>query len=751
MPERLAALLESTTLNGIDFVEVASDDQTNLVVHFLNTVPVTFTDVTITRGEKPPTVPVTPGAMTADPDGRPLLALTTPFAGDFSYYELRIASPELDPFYAAVRFSFKARCPSDLDCACQEPDCSPPGGPAPPIDYLAKDFDSFKRALEDYSSVAYPDWHERAEADLGVVLLELMASVGDDLSYLQDRVSAEATLPTATQRRSVTRHARLVDYEPRPNTSATVTVQVDVASGPLPAGTLVTAPAPDGGAIPFELGSGLADSTPLTADPRWNSGIEPYWWDDARRCLSKGATEMWIRGQGYGFPTAEPQLGIEGLPLLIDTAAAASIDPPIREIVHLTLSEEVTDPLFGEALTHLRWREPLAHEHDLTRTRLAGNLLPATEGRRHTERITVDAVVVRQGPNASCDDDMPIYLHTLRQGRLAWLGDAPEVLASEPETPAGDPARAWEWRRRLLEAAPFERAFMVEPSRYTLVRGAFEYDGDDADSLRFGDGVFGERPAPGTEFDITYRVTAGSRGNVAAGAITGVDPAMAGIVLAVMNPFGAAGGADEEQLDSVRRLAPDAFKARLLRAVRAPDYNAAAEEVDWVLDAGTSFRWTGTWLTVFSTALPRGGGLPDDTELIELIELLNRRRLAGYEVYVPEPRYVGIDLIITVCAHAWALRGEVEAAVIAQVSAFFAPDNFRFGTPLERSELDVACQRATGVEGVVSIELRRRGITAGFEPMPETVSVGRDEVIRCDGDPSLPEHGSLRVVVQGGK
>ena len=226
---------------------------------------------------------------------------------------------------------------------------------------------------------------------------------------------------------------------------------------------------------------------------------------------------------------------------------------------------------------------------------------------------------------------------------------------------------------------------------------------------------------------------------------------MAGIVLAVTNPFAATGGADEESLDSVRRLAPHAFKARLLRAVRAPDYDAAAEEVDWVLDAGTSFRWTGSWLTVFTTALPRGGGVPDDTELIELIELLNRRRLAGYEVYVPEPRYVGIDLIVTVCAHPWALRGEVEAGVIAQLSAFFAPDNFRFGSPLERSELDIACQRAPGVEGVVSIELRRRGITAGFQPMPETVPVGRDEVIRCDGDPSLPEHGSLRVVVQGGK
>jgi len=40
MTDRLAALLASTTLNGIDFVEIADDAQTALVVHFLNTVPV---------------------------------------------------------------------------------------------------------------------------------------------------------------------------------------------------------------------------------------------------------------------------------------------------------------------------------------------------------------------------------------------------------------------------------------------------------------------------------------------------------------------------------------------------------------------------------------------------------------------------------------------------------------------------------------------------------------------------------------
>lgn len=808
MADRLAVLLESTTLNGIDFVEVAADDQTRLVVHFLNAVAVIgtltgTTPVTISGGESPPAVPVgpitAPGDWSVDDDDRPLLTLTTPFAGDFSFYALAISSPVLDPYYATARFSFKARCPSDLDCAVPCLECAPPDGLNPPIDRMAKDFQSFKRALMDYSAAAYPGWQERSEADLGVTLLELFAAVGDDLSYLQDRVAAEATLPTATQRRSVVRHARLVDYEPRPATSARTLVQVDVASGPLPAGTVLTATSADCGLVEFELGHGMIDpatgeldATPLSVDPRWNAvdthtladRIVPYWWDDSRRCLPAGATEMWIRGHGYGFPVGDPQLGTVGVALLIDTRAALSIDAPAREIVHLTAAQEGTDPLLGDEFTRIAWaaQDALQLEHDLTRTRLAGNLLPATEGRRFSEPFAIEpdaagaphppAATVRVGPDADCNDAAPIYLHTLSQGRLAWLAPQPHpgdlVVAGEDDLPLpeihvkqiasapGDPDRAWRWRRRLLDAAPFEDAFTVDPVRFT----AGEYDGDDADSVRFGDRVFGERPPVGALFDVTYRVTRGAVGNVAADTITAIDPGIGALVLRASNPFAATGGSDEEPLDGVRARAPYAFRLRRLRAVRAPDYDEAAGSLPWVIDAGTAFRWTGSWLTVFSTAQPRGEDVASIDEQLQLVELLHRRRLAGYEVYEPAPRYVGIDVIVKVCARPTALRGEVEAAILVELGrgrrgdgapAFFAPDQFRFGMALERSELEIAVQRAAGVAGVTSVRYRRRGLVAQFTAMPDTVHVGRDEIIRVVNDPSRPEHGSLRVVVMGGK
>ena len=217
--DRRTAVLQSSAYNGIDFVEIANQQQTTLNVHFLNAVEFIGTltgQPTITGGETIPTVAVLPIADTdwGFDDGHVVLTLRVPAPGDFSAYTLTIPSPALDRFFDHVAFSFKAGCPSDLDCEPAVPPCPPPAGDVPPINYLAKDFLSFRQALLDFSALRYPQWQERSEADFGVMFLEALSALADDLSYTQDRIAAEATLATATQRRSVVRHARLVDYEP---------------------------------------------------------------------------------------------------------------------------------------------------------------------------------------------------------------------------------------------------------------------------------------------------------------------------------------------------------------------------------------------------------------------------------------------------------------------------------------------------------------------------------------------------------
>ena len=381
--DRLQALLADPPppFNGIDYVEIASDDETQLRVHFLNDVAVAGSldpalPVTICGGETIGSVAVLPfdegTAWSADDEGRWILALAVAAPGDFSPYTLTIRSDKLDPYFDSARFSFKVGCKSDFDCAEPAPACEPPDGPQVPIDYLAKDFTSFKQALSDFSRLRYPLWVERSEADVGVMLMEALSAVADELSYVQDRVRAEATLETATQRVSLVRHARLVDYEPSPAIAATTQLQLDVADGvaSIDAGLRCVALAPNGERIPFEVGERLADpdtgepeSKSYPVDHRWNSGLLAYWWDSSRQCLPAGSTRFWLVGTGIGLTA--------GQTLLIDTAGPTSADPPIRELVTIAAVAETSDPVPNPAVARARSRSGPAPRPGSAATRSA--------------------------------------------------------------------------------------------------------------------------------------------------------------------------------------------------------------------------------------------------------------------------------------------------------------------------------------------------------------------------------------------
>ena len=57
------------------------------------------------------------------------------------------------------------------------------------IDYLARDYDSFRRALLDLIPAKLPEWTDRSEANFGVVLIELFAYLADILSYYADHAA----------------------------------------------------------------------------------------------------------------------------------------------------------------------------------------------------------------------------------------------------------------------------------------------------------------------------------------------------------------------------------------------------------------------------------------------------------------------------------------------------------------------------------------------------------------------------------
>jgi len=232
------------------------------------------------------------------------------------------------------------------------------------------------------------------------------------------------------------------------------------------------------------------------------------------------------------------------------------------------------------------------------------------------------------------------------------------------------------------------------------------------------------------------------------------------IARAVTNPLPVLGGVDPEPAETTRILAPQAWRSRPLRAVRAEDYRAIAErELDWVQRAGASARWTGSWLTHFVTADPEGAFALSDERREALANLVDAIRQAGREVHVVDPEFVSIDLDIRVCAAPGHYPGDVQERVVEALAgrprpnrprAFFDPDNFTFGDPLRRSALEAAVQSTPGVLGVEDIRIRARRIT-DWRPFEEPVfTIGAAEIIRLQNDPRLPERGSLTVHARGG-
>ena len=127
----------------------------------------------------------------------------------------------------------------------------------PTIDYTNKDFQSLRRAMLDLARYRLPEWTDQSPSDLGSLLVDLFAYMGDVLLYYQDRVANESFPATAVERRSVLNLMRLIGYQLAPPVPSSVELSL-VFNAPAPAASsIVTIPqgaqfatAPSGGVTP---------------------------------------------------------------------------------------------------------------------------------------------------------------------------------------------------------------------------------------------------------------------------------------------------------------------------------------------------------------------------------------------------------------------------------------------------------------------------------------------------------------------
>lgn len=790
---------ESTTINGIDYLTVDPDEMT-LRVHFLHDLPgtgsgaippapapaLTAAEVAIDGGVRFPDIRVVAVSSSGSE-----LTVTVDRPGDYSDYRLRLHTPigDLPPDgfdvpLSSVRFTFKVDCPTGFDCGDAQ-DCPPTLYPQPVIDYLAKDYASFRRLMLDRLSVLMPDWRERNAADLEVALVELLAYAADRLSYFQDAVATEAYLGTARRRTSVRRHARLLDYRMHDGCNARTWIQVQVAADlELATGRPIASRSPtghDGRIATADLDTIVAAEAPVvfeTTAPLHarvaHNCIRLHAWSEIGCCLPAGATRATLRNDP---PTA---LRAGDYLLLEEVCGAngvkADADPAHRQVVRLTSARDrrpdgvtpLTDPLTGTAIVEIEWDQEDALAFPLCVSTLAddgttpleelsvarGNIVLADHG------LSLGAASgSRAGLTlvpAEVPDDRPyrpIVAPTPLTVATAIRPDVPASRALDQDARRALPVltlhgedEVWRPQWDLLASDRFEPEFVVET------------EADGTAQIRFGDGALGRRPSAGSPFTASGRIGTGSEGNVGRDSLTRIFSDDTGVV-AVTNPLPAVGGRDAEATERVRLVAPRAFR-RQERAVTEQDYATIAMRRPGVGRAAGRLRWTGSWYTAFVTVDRPGGRAIDEPFRSGLIDWLDIHRMAGVDLEVARPIDVPLDIALEICVAPDHLVADVKRAVIGTLSngrnatgarGFFHPDSWTFGQPVYLSQLYQAVMRVDGISWVEAQRFQRLGRTANHELEDGVLRTGPLEVVRCDNDRSFANNGQLTILARGGR
>lgn len=619
------------------------------------------------------------------------------------------------------------------------------------IDYLAKDYTSFRQTFFDVLSQRIPAWTERHAADELVAVAEVLAYSADYLSAYQDAVATEAYLTTARLRTSVRRHARFLDYRLLEGCASRVLLAFEVNEDPvgINAGMRVTGKVAD-----------ASDPSPyisarfMSADAQIFETLEPA-------VLYVALNRMEIQ--------ADADRAIQVLPAGSTRAILRGAYPMLRNGALLVLEEEArgrrhavrlsADPLLvtigaSEIGTRITWHDADATPFDLIVaardeggkqrndvTVVRANIVPAQQGTPVTDEVftfqpQMSSARLRAG-NLLCavpyDAQVQSALPATALFALDPAAALPQIILRGRE-PGSVYADIWHVRRDLLESSPFARHFVVE------------IENDRTVTLRFGDDVHGRRPVSGTEFHPEFHVGAGEGSEVGADVLgsiilddhTGPDQR----IMRVRNPLPASGGVDPEDLESARRDAPAAFRLQQ-RCVIPEDFVTAVKSDARVANAITVKWWSGSRVVTFVYVQARDRG-ETSALLAQLATSLSALTVAGEVPALRAPTYVPIFLRMLVTIDPSRAKGSVVKAVLAALEQYITDSHFTFGQHVYASPLIAVAMGVSGVQDANIASLVRYG-TQGYATGTKAVEIKQHEIARLDNDPLRPEHGQIII------
>ena len=705
---------------------------------------------------------------------------------------------ELDPLRAFLPVRLRPECGDAPDCV-KVP--APPLPLTPPdYDTLARDYAGLRAMLMERLGALEPG-SDDSPADITITFVELMAHLGDLLSYRQDRVATESWLPTARRRAAVTRHARLVDFAVPPAISASTTVQVLVARTNnattdknftvLPGDTATDAagnPDTDADAANFTL----ENTVPVTVRAS-HAEVALYDWTEADARLEPGATSaVLVRptpGQGVALSTWLPAGALLAFEVVDPGPAGAhdtwarrgtawppntSPDAPIREplashpaqIVNVTHAVEITDPLSpGLPLVRVFWdaSEALIREVPVSITTSGGS---PRVGVARLALVSAHHGLCVDGPRAIRPFD-PLTSGT-PDPTATEVSDYWLIRAGTAGLSCAPGGRPWQLDVTLQLPSSVE----VPATRVTSLLRApsdgfavvVDHDDDDPPRLRFATGALGQPPPIQTAVTARYQVGSGPAGLIAPNTLTRLvrstssptqpcnwQDAAPNVTARNLTP--GLGGAPAMPLDDVRRDAPQAYIAEPRRAVLISDLPPFALQVAGVARAAARRSWSGSWPVGF-VAVESSTDVDDPALDAAVGNVMDAVRMAGTEVVAVSATPIGLLIALTVCLTPGTDTSVARLAILGTLrpgtaGAVFAPTSHPLGTSVYVSTVIAAVAAIAGVDAVRVTEARRLSEPTGT--LHNVLTMGSTEIAVCDDDATAPDRGRIELTIEGGR
>lgn len=339
-------------------------------------------------------------------------------------------------------------------------------------DFQSYDFETIRKAMIDYLRLYYPeDFNDYIESSEYIALIDLIATLGQNLAYRNDLNTRENFIDTAERRESVLKLARLISYAPKRSTPASGLLKItDVTTTEF---------------LTDSNGLSLANSRVI-----FNDGNNPNWQEQFNIVLNAALTSSQKIGQPgnsttiAGIDTNEYSINTEAntLPIFPYTNVVNGLQEQF-EITSVTTQEsdfwEELEPKLGQAM----------------------NLLYRNDNLGNSSLNTGYFVHFKQGTLSSVDfsvtDGIPnrvvnINVSGINQSDV-WLY---EVADNGTET---------KWEQVLSvtgQNIAFNSLNKDERNIYQVTTNQ-----DDSINLVFGDGVFAN--IPNGNFRLYYRMSNG--------------------------------------------------------------------------------------------------------------------------------------------------------------------------------------------------------------------------------------------------